>query len=217
MTTKTYGQFCAIARALDVVGERWSLLVVRELLEGPKRYGELQDGLVHVSTDMLAARLKDLEQAGVIVRRRLPGARTYAYSLTARGRDLEPVLNALARWGLEDIGPRRGETFRLPWLERAVSASIRADRPGVDLTVRFELPEGAFALHISPESVAPVDPDVARADVVVAGRVQDLAAIAADPARAADLATGGRVSIEGRAAAVRRLAGLLTRDVAPVT
>jgi DNA-binding HxlR family transcriptional regulator len=101
MTVKrSYEDSCGIARALDVVGERWALLVVRELLLGPKRFTDLRAGLPRIGPDMLAARLRELEDAGVVVQRRLapPAART-VYELTARGRELEPVLHALGRWG----------------------------------------------------------------------------------------------------------------------
>jgi DNA-binding HxlR family transcriptional regulator len=101
MTVKRrYGDSCGIARALDVVGERWALLVVRELLLGPKRFTDLRAGLPRIGPDMLAARLRELEDAGLVDQRRLapPAART-VYELTACGRELEPVLHALGRWG----------------------------------------------------------------------------------------------------------------------
>jgi DNA-binding HxlR family transcriptional regulator/putative sterol carrier protein len=97
---RSYGDACGIARALDVVGERWALMVVRELLLGPKRFTDLRTGLPHVGPDMLAQRLRDLEQAGIVHHRRLPppyGAQVY--ELTARGAALEPVLIELGRWG----------------------------------------------------------------------------------------------------------------------
>ncbi len=97
---RTYGDRCGIARALDIVGERWALLVVRELLLGPKRFTDLRAGLPNVGPDVLAQRLRDLEDAGILQRRTLPppaGARVY--ELTDRGLDLEPVVLALGRWG----------------------------------------------------------------------------------------------------------------------
>ncbi len=97
---RTYGDACGIARALDLVGERWALLVVRELLLGPKRFTDLRAGLPHLGQDVLAQRLRELEAAGVVQRRTLPppaGARVY--ELTDSGRRLEPVLLALGRWG----------------------------------------------------------------------------------------------------------------------
>jgi DNA-binding HxlR family transcriptional regulator len=97
---RTYGDACGIARALDLVGERWALLVVRELLLGPKRFTDLRAGLPYLGQDVLSQRLRELEHAGVVQRRTLPppaGARVY--ELTDWGRRLEPVLLALGRWG----------------------------------------------------------------------------------------------------------------------
>lgn len=97
---RTYGDRCGIARALDLVGERWALLVVRELLLGPKRFTDLRAGLPHVSPDVLSQRLRDLEESGVVRRRTLaPPAGSRVYELTERGEELEPVLLALGRWG----------------------------------------------------------------------------------------------------------------------
>jgi DNA-binding HxlR family transcriptional regulator/putative sterol carrier protein len=97
---RSYGDACGIARALDVVGERWALMVVRELLLGPKRFTDIRGGLPHVSPDVLAQRLRDLEQAGIVHHRRLPPPyASQVYELTSRGRALEPVLIELGRWG----------------------------------------------------------------------------------------------------------------------
>ncbi|MGI5154284.1 winged helix-turn-helix transcriptional regulator [Microbispora sp. CA-102843] len=97
---REYDDPCGVARALDVVGERWALLVVRELLLGPKRFGDLSRGLPGMSPNVLSQRLRELEQAGVVRRRRLgPPAAAQAYELTERGRELDDVLLVLARWG----------------------------------------------------------------------------------------------------------------------
>src|SRR5215472_6886798 len=98
---KRYEQACAIARALDVVGERWSLLLVRELSLGPRRYRDLATGLPGIPSNVLAARLKDLQAAGVITRRTLPAPADVAvYELTGAGRALQPALSELLDWGL---------------------------------------------------------------------------------------------------------------------
>ena len=98
--TRTYGDRCGVARALDLVGERWALLVVRELLLGPKRFTDLRTGLPHVGPDILAQRLRELEDAGLVRRRTLaPPAASKVYELAERGRELEPVVLALGRWG----------------------------------------------------------------------------------------------------------------------
>src|SRR5919198_348063 len=97
---RSYDDPCGIARALDVVGERWALLVVRELILGPKRFTDLRAGLPNVSPDVLAQRLRDLERAGVVRRATLPRpAGTQVYELTEWGRDLEPVVLGLGAWG----------------------------------------------------------------------------------------------------------------------
>jgi DNA-binding HxlR family transcriptional regulator len=103
---KRYGQACAIARALDVVGERWSLLLVRELTFGPRRYRDLATGLPGIPSNVLAARLKDLQAAGVVTRRTLPAPiDVTVYELTGAGRALQPALNELLDWGLR-YGPQ---------------------------------------------------------------------------------------------------------------
>src|SRR5512132_2738011 len=105
-TKRTYGDRCGIARALDVVGERWALLVVRELLLGPKRFTDLRAGLPGLSPDVLSQRLRELEQAGLVRRRKLaPPAGSRVYELTERGVALEPVVLALGRWGASSPFP----------------------------------------------------------------------------------------------------------------
>jgi len=97
---RSYRDRCGVARALDVVGERWALLVVRELVLGTKRFTDLRAGLPHLTADVLSQRLRELEAAGVVQRRRLPPpAAAHVYELTPRGAELEPVVLALGRWG----------------------------------------------------------------------------------------------------------------------
>lgn len=100
MSQRRYRQFCPLAKALDVLGERWTLLIVRELLSGPKRYTDLRHGLAGLATDLLAARLRELQQAGVVDRREVPPPTpATVYELTARGYALKPAILELARWG----------------------------------------------------------------------------------------------------------------------
>ena len=103
---KRFDQYCPVAHALGLVGERWSLLVVRELLHGPKRYTDLVDGLPGIGTNILASRLRDLEEAGVVRKRKLPPpAASSVYELTEYGSELEEAVHALARWGARSLGP----------------------------------------------------------------------------------------------------------------
>ena len=106
---RRYDDPCGIARALDVVGERWALLVARELIFGPKRFVQLRDGLHGVSPNVLSQRLRDLEEAGIVRRRADPPAGVAIYELTARGRALEPVLLELGRWGTQQPMTAHGE------------------------------------------------------------------------------------------------------------
>jgi DNA-binding HxlR family transcriptional regulator len=103
---KSYDQYCPIAGALDVVGERWTLLIARELLTGPQRFTDLRSGLPGIPPNLLSSRLRELEESGLICRRQLPppAART-VYELTEEGRGLEPTLRALARWGMHRLAP----------------------------------------------------------------------------------------------------------------
>jgi DNA-binding HxlR family transcriptional regulator len=115
---KHYDQYCPVAHALDVVGDRWALLVVRELMLGPKRYTDLADGLPGIGTNILAARLRDLEAAGVVTKKTLPPpAASRVYDLTDYGRALKPVIRELALWGAQSLGPPTAEDELFPgWL-----------------------------------------------------------------------------------------------------
>jgi len=126
---KRYAQYCSVAYALDVLGERWTLLVVRDLLMGPKRYTDLREGLPGIATDILTARLRTLEEAGFVRRRELPRpAPATVYELTDGGQRLAPVVAALGRVGLGLIGdPRPEEDVRAERLVLALRLTFRAE------------------------------------------------------------------------------------------
>lgn len=115
MSRRTYGQFCGLARAMEMVGERWGMLVVRDLLLGPKRFTDLQEGLPRIPTSILAARLNELEEAGVVCRRVLPDLdAAIVYELTEYGRELETIVLRLALWGARTLDkPAAGELFTI--------------------------------------------------------------------------------------------------------
>lgn len=149
---RTYGQYCGLARALDLVGERWALLVVRELLLGPRRFTDLLDGLPGVSTNVLATRLRGLERAGVVERKVLPPpAASSVYELTAHGRALEPAVAALGRWGASTLGAREPrQALRSHWLALALKAFFRAeDADGHARVYEVRLREDTFRLTIA--------------------------------------------------------------------
>lgn len=142
MAARDYGQYCGITRALELVGERWALLIVRDLLVGPRRYGELAAGLPRIPSNILAARLKELQEAGIL--RRAPRSRVIVYELTPYGRELEPVVLALGAWGFKAMGDPREEQVLTP---DALAITLRtAFRP----QVAADLPATAYAAHLGP-------------------------------------------------------------------
>jgi DNA-binding HxlR family transcriptional regulator len=150
MTRKrTYGDQCGVARALDILGERWALLVVRELLFGPKRFTDLRAGLPNLGPDVLSQRLRDLEGAGLLLRRVLdPPAAAQVYELTERGRELEPVLIELGRWGTSVPFPEDA-VFGPDSMVLAMKTVFDPARAG-DLAAGYELRLGSdrFAIEV---------------------------------------------------------------------
>ncbi|RZS89553.1 HxlR family transcriptional regulator [Motilibacter rhizosphaerae] len=143
MAARDYGQYDGVTRALELVGERWALLLVRDLLVGPRRYGDLAAGLPRIPSNILAARLKDLQAAGIL--RRVPHSRVIVYELTAYGRELEPVVLGLSAWGTKALGDPREEQVLTPdaltiWLRTAFRPEVAA-----------ALPATAYAAHLGGE------------------------------------------------------------------
>ena len=140
MAARDYGQYGGVTRALELVGERWAMLIVRDLLVGPRRYGELAAGLHRIPSNILAARLKELQAAGVI--RRVPHLRVIVYELTPYGRELEPVVLALGAWGFKALDDPREEQLITPDsmtmdLRTAFRADVAANLPATAYAGRF--------------------------------------------------------------------------------
>jgi len=148
---RTYGDPCGIARALDVVGERWALLVVRELLLGPKRFTDLRSGLPHVGPDVLSQRLRELEDAGVVRRGKLPPpAGSRVYELTDRGRELEPVILGLGRWGSRAPFPAEPGELGVDALMLALKTLFDPVRADPLMGTTFELQLGDQRFEVGP-------------------------------------------------------------------
>ena len=148
MSERAYGQFCGFARALEIVGDRWALMIVRDLLVGPKRFSDLHAGLPKIPTNVLTTRLKQLEAAGVAERRALPRPPGgVAYELTSRGRALEDAVVEIGRWGakLLDV-PRDGEIVTTDSLAMALRTTFRPEAAG-DLRAQFEVRIGKIVIH----------------------------------------------------------------------
>jgi DNA-binding HxlR family transcriptional regulator len=191
---KRFNQYCPIAHALELVGERWALLIVRELVNGPRRYTDLAAQLPRIGTNILAGRLRDLEAAGVVRKHRLPPpAASQVYELTEYGHGLKPVLHALAHWGARSLGPPGTDTELRPgWLENALCV-------GVSLVAT----EGSFEFRVGGETASLVEGEVR------AGPAESPdAVVEADPRGFFHLFVDGRfegVSVEGDRAALERL------------
>jgi DNA-binding HxlR family transcriptional regulator len=143
MPRRSYDQYCGLARALDVLGERWTLLIVRNLLLGPQRYSDLLRGLPGITTNLLAKRLQEMEAEGLIERGESTSDAT-AYRLTGTGRDLEPAIHALGRWGWRRMGKPTGRDRRsIDWLLVALRRRYRGDA-----TLSAELEADGNAYHI---------------------------------------------------------------------
>lgn len=148
MSRRVYGQYCGFARALEVVGERWALLIVRDLLVSPRRFTELHRGLAGIPTNVLTARLKELEEAGVVRRRLLPRpASSVLYELSEYGMELQDIVFRLGRWGAKAMGdPRADEIITVDSLIMAMRTTFRpAAARGVRAT--YELRIGDITLH----------------------------------------------------------------------
>jgi DNA-binding HxlR family transcriptional regulator len=148
---KDYEQYCPLAHALGVVGERWTLLVVRELLHGPKRYTDLAEGLPGIGTNVLASRLRDLERFGIVSKRKLPPpAASTVYELTEYGAELEEVMYALARWGARSLGPPGPEDELYPeWGVNALPALFNPEAArGLTETYVFSVGPDLFTARI---------------------------------------------------------------------
>jgi DNA-binding HxlR family transcriptional regulator len=149
MSTRSYGQYCGLARALDVVGNRWNLLIVRELLVGPARYGQLQAGLPGIATNLLADRLRELEDAAVIERHLDVESNGVAYALTPWGRELRGAVAELVNWSkpLMIAGPH-DDSFRPHWLVVALESLLQHKRTQASSTVGIEVDGATFAVTI---------------------------------------------------------------------
>lgn len=213
MTARSYGHYCAIATALDTVGDRWTLLLIRELLGGPKRYTDLADGLPGISTDLLATRLRDLEDTGLVEREVLPPpAASKVYRLTDDGAALEPVLVTLARWGARRLPDETTGEFRPSWLTFSLRSMFTPTAvTEVAMTVDFVVDGDRLRARIDHGTLTFDEHPTGDADVVVHGDPAGLAQLGIDSeSRTAALAEG-RVTIDGD----RHMVSALQRAFSP--
>jgi DNA-binding HxlR family transcriptional regulator len=216
MTTKrTYGDGCGIAHALDLVGERWALLVVRELLLGPKRFTDLRDGLPNASPNVLSQRLRELEQAGIVRRRKLPPpAATWVYELTDWGRELKPVAISLGTWALRSPTFPEDAPVGTDSVILALGTFFDAGAAG-DLTASYELRlgENTFAVRVADGEIDVDRTAAEEPDAVIETEAATLSALIWERRELADALAAGDISIEGDQGAVTRFLGLFPRPI----
>jgi DNA-binding HxlR family transcriptional regulator len=151
VAARSYGQYCGVTTAVELIGERWALLIVRDLLVGPRRYTDLKQGLPRIPTNILSSRLKELQESGVV--RRVPLMNCgLVYELTPYGRELEPVVLALGRWGFQAMGePGEGDVVTADSLTMALRTAFRPDRASQLPNADYELHVGDVVLRASVE------------------------------------------------------------------
>lgn len=163
MAARSYGQYCGVTTAVELIGERWSLLIVRDLLVGPRRYTDLKQGLPRIPTNILSARLKELQEGGVV--RRVPLLHCgLVYELTPYGRQLEPIVLALGRWGFPQMGePQEGDVVTADSLTMALRTAFRPDAAAALPAADYELHVGDVSLRVRVDGaelrIARLSPD----------------------------------------------------------
>ena len=205
-TNRSYGDACGIARALDVVGERWALLVVRELLLGPQRFSDLRRALPGASSNMLADRLRELEGHGVIQRRKLPPpAGSSVYELTGWGRELEPVILALGGWGLRVPLPPEPVTLSATSVLIFLRGSAHPDPGAPPATYRVELDDRTWTVRAADGQVhvEPGEPESPRASIRTDPGTLNV--LLSDPGSLDRAIEDGSVTVTGDLQSVRKL------------
>ena len=201
---KRYDQYCPIACSLGLVGERWTLLVVRELFSGPKRYTDLAEHLPGIGTNILADRLKELEASGLVVKRKLPPpAASSVYELTEAGQALRPVLHELARFGARYMGPPPPDALEEGWLLGALDLAVSPLADGMTVAFRIGSEEASLVDGRAVPGLAAV------ADAVVEGDAADFYHLFVDGAL-------DGVRVEGDFRAVEQLVAAFTRTPEPL-
>ncbi|MDG4663649.1 winged helix-turn-helix transcriptional regulator [Mycobacterium sp. 236(2023)] len=221
VSRRTYGQFCGLAHALDVVGERWTLLIVRELTSGPKRYTELADALAGIGTSLLANRMRQLESDGIVQRRLAldqPGS-AVVYELSDAGRELAKAVIPLAMWGARhqmSEADAEHEAFRAEWLLSFLAADVRRDGPhDLDAVYEFHIDDSSACLRLLDGKVtvtpgAPATPG----DVTVRSSATTVAAIVGHRITLDDAVADGSLAMSGEPAAAAALVGVIEKRLA---
>jgi DNA-binding HxlR family transcriptional regulator len=205
--SKHYDQYCPVAHAVGMLGERWTLLVVRELLRGPKRYTDLAGGLPGIGTNVLAARLRDLEECGVVQKRKLPPpAASTVYELTEYGRGLEEAIYALARWGVRTLGPPGpDDELESEWGLNAFPALLNPEAArGLTETYVLRIDDNAFTIRFDDGQLTASAGETDEADLRIEVDMQTFFGLAGGDLPPQEAVEQGLVKVEGDLATLER-------------
>ena len=209
-TRRTYGEGCAIAHGLDLVGERWALLVVRELLLGPKRFTDLKKGLPNASPNVISERLRELERAGVVKRDKLPPpASSRVYALTDWGRELEDIVVSLGHWAARSPSLPREAPIGADSVMLALKARFDPDAAeGLRASYELRFGEDRFRIAVSGDAIEMARGSADQPDATIDTDPRTLFAVLWNGRSLADAQRAGDMRIEGDAASVDRLVQL---------
>jgi DNA-binding HxlR family transcriptional regulator/putative sterol carrier protein len=214
MLERRYQQYCALARTLDLAGDRWTLLIVRELAPGPRRFTDLLDGLPGISRNLLTERLRALERDGIIARQALPPpAARQVYELTDDGHDLAVAMAPLIAWGARRIGVRKpGESFRARWPAVAmVGLADRESAKGVSESYQYVVGDSAFHFAVDDGSIELHDGRAQDPAVTVTTDEETWADLVSGNISASSAVAGGLLTIAGDPKAAKRLGKIFSR------
>jgi DNA-binding HxlR family transcriptional regulator/putative sterol carrier protein len=207
MTTRSYNQYCGLAYALDKVGERWTLLIVRELIAGPRRFTDLMDGLCDISSNLLSERLKGLEEDGIVRRRALPPpAASVVYELTPTGHDLEKTLLELGKWGSQFMPPLDEDSQFLHLGSYALTPKtfFRAEEAqGIDESYELHIDNEILTFRIRNGELRVRQGEAADADVILYASMQDYMGLLGGALDASDAVAQGVIKVDGDMEALR--------------
>jgi DNA-binding HxlR family transcriptional regulator len=218
MAEHSYHQYCPVAHALDLVGDRWTLLIIRDLLMGPKRFVDLQTGLPGLGTNILTARLKGLEQNGIATRRFLPPpAASTVYELTPYGTKLEESLTALAHWGAESLGSLQPDQVIEPDAVMMALYGLFKSGKTLEGSALYEIRcedeqfQQAFSVRVHDKSVEVTRGGTAAPDVIVRLHTETLYALSGQQLSLQEAITSDKISLEGSTQATTSFIKLLSQ------
>jgi DNA-binding HxlR family transcriptional regulator len=211
-TSRTYEDSCGVAHALELVGERWALLVVRELMLGAKRFGDIKAGLPGISANVLSHRLDELEQAGLVARRKLPKpAAVWVYDLTPWARDLEPIMQTLGRWAARDPQHRKDLHFGTASLILSLRTNFDpALADGVHLVIALRPNDESFVARVARKKLTIEAGEPAQADATIAGDARAFASVTYGGRPLADAIAAGDLVVTGTMASADSFLHLYT-------